>query len=197
VTITLHEVSKYPEKYHYSLDIHGEDFTLRPLEGKDLDNLTNLIEVLSETTKKFYSYESPSSTIAQELCDAIAKYDKLRFVLEKDDPKELIGLFEFSMDIPDSDHERFNSYGITLSENDCRIGPLLKDDYQAKGVGSKVQPVLISIARLFGRNRIILWGGVRQDNSRAIKFYERNGFKNVGSFVNETNDKCYDMILEL
>ena len=36
-----------------------------------------------------------------------------------------------------------------------------------------------------GRRRIFLWGGVKAENQRAIKFYERHGFIRLGTFLHE------------
>lgn len=193
--ITLDSIVKNPQEHRYVLDnINGENMFLRPLEITDEGGLARLINTLSTKTKKFYSYNEPAAQVAKEHCRAINKYDKLRFVLEKD--KELIGLFEFSFGIPQVDMDRFEKYGIKLSsETDCRIGPLLRDDYQSQGIGSQVMPIIINIARQFGKSRIILWGGVFQDNHQAIRFYEKNGFKNLGQFENKDGITCVDMIL--
>jgi RimJ/RimL family protein N-acetyltransferase len=197
MSLTLNAIAKNPELYRYPIDTLQERMTLRPLETTDENKLIQLIDGLSQKTRQFYSYTDPAERIAGELCDAINKYDKLRFVLEKDGNKELIGLFEFSFSIPLGDKERYKKYNIKLSEADCRIGPILKDEYQSKGIGTLVLPILISIAREFNKNRIILWGGVQQDNHKAINFYGKNGFKNVGPFVNKDKIACYDMILEI
>jgi ribosomal protein S18 acetylase RimI-like enzyme len=36
-----------------------------------------------------------------------------------------------------------------------------------------------------GRRRIFLWGGVKAENFRAIRFYERLGFIRLGTFLYE------------
>lgn len=197
--LTLSQVAQNPQQYRYILESVGkEKMFLRPLEPTDEVGLTNLIEKLSKKTKKFYSYDKPAAGIAQEHREAINKYDKLRFVLQKAESKELIGLFEFSLDIPHDDIDRFKKYGINLSSaTDCRIGPLLKDEYQSQGIGSSVMPMMINLAKQFDRSRIILWGGVFQDNPQAVRFYEKNGFKNIGQFENTDGISCYDMMLIL
>jgi RimJ/RimL family protein N-acetyltransferase len=131
---------------------------------------------------------------AQELCSAINRYDKLRFVLENAGRK-IVGLLEFSFDIPPSDLERFARYGTTLSSaTDCRFGPTLADAYQDKGIGTQVLQPMLDIAKQFGRQRMILFGGVLADNSRAIHFYEKNGFTKAGQFENSDGHACLDMI---
>ncbi len=199
MVLDLEAIARKPQDHQFSISSHnGEKFLLRPLEKTDETKLADLIESLSTATKRFYSYTGPSSEIAQEHCEAINKYDKLRFVLERENNKDLVGLFEFSFGIPQDDLDRFEKYEIKLSEKtDCRIGPLLSDDYQSQGIASAVLPKLINIAKQFDKTRIILWGGVMQDNPQAIRFYEKNGFKNVGSFVNQDGINCFDMILRV
>ncbi|MFH9836413.1 hypothetical protein ACH4NC_34765 [Streptomyces sp. NPDC017201] len=51
--------------------------------------------------------------------------------------------------------------------------------------------------RLLARTRIILWGGVRADNPRAIRYYEKNGFQRVGRFTEADGTLSPDMMLAL
>lgn len=44
-----------------------------------------------------------------------------------------------------------------------------------------------------GRTRIILWGGVRADNPRAIRYYEKNGFQPVGLFTEADGSRSLDL----
>lgn len=134
--------------------------------------------------------------MAQELCDAIGRYDKHRFVV-LNAKGDVVGLLEYSFGIPVDDINRYRKYNIELNEKtDCRWGPTLADEYQDKGVGSLLLPIVIRIAKQFGKSRIILFGGVLVNNSRAIHFYEKHSFKKVGEFVNRDGKKTLDMILD-
>jgi RimJ/RimL family protein N-acetyltransferase len=196
--LTLNDVANNPGKFRIIININGGNkFILRPLEVSDLDKLITFIGHLSTATKTFYSYTRPSKTIATEICQAINKYDKLRFVLE-DKNKDIIGMFEFSFNVPSSDIQRFKNYNVNLtSKTDCRLGPVLLDSYQGKGIGSEILPLLDDIAIKYGQNRIILWGGVHTNNLKAVKYFEKNGFKKLGKFTNKDNLECFDMILNL
>jgi ribosomal protein S18 acetylase RimI-like enzyme len=44
---------------------------------------------------------------------------------------------------------------------------------------------------------MILWGGVFSNNKRAIAFYEKNGFKKLGSFLSPNNKMSIDMIMTI
>ena len=53
--------------------------------------------------------------------------------------------------------------------------------------GSKLADMLVNEAKQLSSNRIALL--VNTDNSRAIRFYERNGFKKAGQDVNPTSGR--------
>jgi len=196
--LTLKEFEVNPNLYSWEIKTQlGEEITLRPLQQPDTQKLTTFLENLSLGTRKLSTFDSYDAVTAKELCDAISKYDKLRFVLENQD-KEIIGLIEFTFDIPENVVEQYKGYGIDLDiDNTCRFGPTLADDYQSKGLGSLVFPYVIKIAELLGKKYIILYGGVFADNIRAIKYYEKHGFKVVGKYTDEDGRKSVDMILDI
>lgn len=175
---------------------NGERVVLRPLVPEDVQKLARFLERLSVKTREQSTFSSYDIAMAQELCEAINRYDKLRFVLENS-CEEICGLFEFSLDIPESDVDRFNDYGITLGDNDCRWGITIADDYQNFGVGKLIFPFMVRVVKGFGYARIILYGGVLASNERAIHYYEKLGFKEVGRFVNQDEIASVDMVLDL
>ncbi len=203
MNLTLSSVENNPESVTFPITLAGGDSeVLRPLLPNDVNKLGNFLLGLSEETKRNIISADGYLPPAEELCEAINKYDKLRFVVEtkprlSSEDERIIGLMEFSFDIPEGDIERYKNAGITLDQKtDCRFGPTIADDYQNKGLGSRLFPYITQIARRFGKERIILWGGVLKDNQRAIHYYEKHGFKAVGTF-SDGNDEMLDMILEL
>lgn len=170
---------------------------LRPLEGGDVELLARFLEGLSPITRAFSTFDSYDGAAAQALCDAINRYDKLRFVVENV-AGQIVGLFEFSFGIPEGDVQRYQRYGMALDERvDCRFGPTLADDYQNRGLGSALFADLVDVARRFGKQRMVLWGGVFAANTRAIRFYEKLGFVRAGSFVGANGQEVIDMVLIL
>jgi len=196
--LTLSDVKKKPSILTYNFILSsGEKTVLRPLESKDLNDLAIFLKNLSPQTRKFYTFPTFGLRIAKELCDAINKYDKLRFIVKSKSSKKIIALFEFSFDIPEGDKKRFLKHNIKLnSQNYCRFAPCIADNYQNKKIGSLVFPYMVNIAHKFGRKKIILWGGVLAKNGRAIRFYKNNGFKKLGKFrdINRNNEYSVDMI---
>lgn len=176
----------------------GENLIIRPLESTDVDALAQFFHALSPQTRYFATFEDDDGTTAQEWCDAIARYDKLRFVIQPQGSPRIVGVLEFSFAITEADSLRYTAYGITLdAQTDCRFGPTLADDYQNRGVGTLVLPFSTEVARRFGKRRMILWGGVYTDNERAIRYYEKNGFRRVGTFADPHGLESLDMLLDL
>ncbi|MDG4863739.1 GNAT family N-acetyltransferase [Streptomyces sp. T-3] len=175
----------------------GAEVTLRPLAPPDAERLGGFLADLSPQSRRFSTFDGYDLAAARELCAAIGRYDKLRLVLEEAPGGRIVGLLEFSLDLTAADIARHAQAGIRLDPaTDCRFGPTLADDYQAKGVGTLLLPLLVETARRLGRTRIILWGGVLADNARALRFYEKNGFRRVGSFTGPDGMPSLDMILD-
>lgn len=175
----------------------GASATLRPLEPGDREALARFYEGLAEETRRFYDVHGDTAALAAERCEAIGRYDKVRLVLEMEDG-EIGGLFELSLDLVKDELRRYRDHGIPLKQGrHVRYGLCLADSLQGRGIASKLQPLVEDVARLFGVRRIILLGGVHEDNERAVASYRRVGFREAGRFVNPDGVPCLDMILEL
>lgn len=198
MALNLSDIANNPELLTHKMSLlSGEDVIFRPLKPDDVSSLTRFFANLSAKTREYYTVDNDDASSAQEKCDAINQYDKLRFVVENKITKNIIALLEFSFDTV-KDKERFIKYGIKLNTaTDCRIGLCIADDYQNMGLGSLFFPYLIDIAKQFGQKRIILWGGVYATNERAIRFYKKNGFKRLGLFINLHEKQSIDMILNI
>ncbi|WP_433475642.1 N-acetyltransferase family protein [Spirillospora sp. CA-142024] len=119
-------------------------------------------------------------------------------MLEATDSAMIVGLFELSLAIVAEDVARYRAAGVHLTEaNDCRFGPTLADAFQGRQAGTLAFPLITDVVRKLGRTRIILWGGVLADNARAIRFYEKNGFRHIGSFTGPDGLRSLDMMLDL
>ncbi|MEW2265151.1 GNAT family N-acetyltransferase [Streptomyces sp. NPDC047853] len=195
---TLPEIAGDPSRLTRRLmRIDGPDVIFRPLTHADPELLASFLAGLSPESRRLSTFDGYDLATAQELCDAIARYDKLRLVLEEVPAGRIVGLLELSLDLHPHDVVRFREAGIPLSATDGRFGPTLADDYQGKGVGTQILPLIADVARGFGKRRIILLGGVLADNARAIRYYRKNGFQAVGSFTGTNGVRSLDMILDL
>lgn len=83
------------------------------------------------------------------------------------------------------------------SQFDCRFGSCISDKYQNKGIGSIIFPYIVDIAKQFIQKRLLLWGGVFQDNEGVIRFYLKNGFRQLGIFSDDKGRVSIDMIFEI
>ncbi|MFE9404895.1 GNAT family N-acetyltransferase [Streptomyces sp. NPDC006530] len=197
--LTLKEIAEEPIRLTSRLKPQdGSDAILRPLTHADTGQLAGFLGALSSESRRFITFGGYDLATARELCDAIARYDKLRLVLEDVPSGRIVGLLEFSLALTPADIARYQDAGVRLTETtDCRFGLTLADDYQGRGVGTLAFPLVTEVARLLGRTRIILWGGVRADNPRAIRYYEKNGFQPVGFFTEADGSRSLDMMLDL
>lgn len=194
MSLTLSEISRNPEDFSEDFRIGpGLSFIFRPLVHADQDSLASFLSGLGPETREVCRYDES----AGDMCSAIGRYDKLRFVIARSN--SIIGLFEYSFDITDRDLVRFANYGFRLQrETDCRFAPCLADEFQSRGIGSAVFPGFSDLARRFGKRRIILLGGVFRSNARAIRYYGKCGFRQVGQFCwTNSGKESLDMILEM
>jgi GNAT superfamily N-acetyltransferase len=179
--LTLADVAADPAGYATELTpVGGTVFVLRPLESGDRAGLRVFFDGLSTRSRDLGGVWDDTSAQAAEHCDAIGRYDKLRLVLV-DAGDRIVGLLEVSFDVVAADVERFRSYGIDLGEEDARFGLCVADAVQGSGVADLASTATFELARRFGRARLILWGGVREDNVRARRFYRRLGFTELGT----------------
>ncbi len=199
---SLSSVFEKPELLTYKLILGDQDeAVLRPLVVTDEDNLDAFLNALSDETRAFILPPETPLPKASKLCGEINNGDKLRLVVETEadsvSENKIIALLEFSFKIPAGDVERFKAYRYDLDdEKDCRFGPTIADDYQNTGLGVKLFTYVTDIVRKLGKERIILWDGVLKENQRAVHYFEKNGFRLVGTFYDE-GDEMIDMILEL
>ncbi|MEV4396174.1 GNAT family N-acetyltransferase [Nonomuraea sp. NPDC049607] len=196
--LTLKAVAEDPLVLTWRLNLNdGSEVAFRPLMHTDAERLAAFLEGLSAESRRLSTFDGYDLKAARKLCDAIARHDKLRLVLEDVLSGRIVGLVEFSLDPHPADIARYREAGIHLAATDCRFGPTLADDYQGRGVGTQIFPLVADVARHFGRRRIILFGGVLADNARALRYYKKHGFQLVGSFTGRDGTRSFDMILDL
>lgn len=71
-------------------------------------------------------------------------------------------------------------------------------EFQSKGLGSNLMDQAINIANF--RNKLYVWLGVWEKNEKAIRFYKRNGFYEVGThsfFMGQDEQTDYIMRKDL
>lgn len=95
------------------------------------------------------------------------------------------------------DVHRIMQYGAAVDvHNDVFIAPCVADPYQSRGVGRKMMQFVVEYCRNnLNKNRLLLWGGVQKNNVKAVSYYKRFGFKQLGEF--EWHGTNIDMVCDI
>lgn len=178
----------------------GRSATVRPLVPGDVEPLTALFLSLSQETRRMYGPHPFDRATAERLYASTGEAATVRFVAVLDDDSggsQIIGYMILSRDIVQADRDR---YGDKLQvEGSACFAPVIADDYQNLGIGTKMARHALACATEMGLKQVVLMGGVRAANERAEHFYRKLGFRRVGEFYSDYHGEkllSYDMILE-
>jgi GNAT superfamily N-acetyltransferase len=176
----------------------GESATLRPLRAEDSRRLGDYFLSLAQRTRDVYSPHAFDQETADQLCVELDSTRNLRMLalVDRDGKAQIAAYFIIKFYVSEGDAERLLGWGIPVSEHtDVQLAPCVADDLQDTGLGSLVLAHLVDLLRRLGIERMILSGGVRQDNPRAVRFYEKFGFRKVAEYT--TTVANYQMIADL
>ncbi|MHC1776716.1 MAG: N-acetyltransferase family protein [Lentimicrobium sp.] len=96
-------------------------------------------------------------------------------------------------DFLEDDRKRFNGYDVQFPVSGiCTYAPSVGDQWQSSGLGSRMFEFIVEEIKQTGFSTMILWGGVQATNIRAVSFYLKHGFVEVGRFFH--NGENIDMI---
>jgi len=167
---------------------------LRRLNSTDLENLLHYFENLSIETKKRFG---PHQFEKQPVIDFYDYQDIHRgYVACSVDTNEIVAYAIIKLGFLESDYNRFLSYGIKLdSKTDCEFAPSVADLWQSCGIGNKLFHFILEDLKRTDVKRIVLWGGVQADNEKAVNYYKKNNFKQLGQFTH--NGENFDMLLDI
>ena len=176
----------------------GELVTLRPLRADDARRFGAYLRGLSEETRARWAPHPFDQATADVLCATLDPTDILRMVatVGQEGEESVIAYTLLKRGVLEADRQRYEALGIALEDaTDCTLAPSVADTYQNQGVGSLMMQHLLNAVRILGRQRVVLWLGVQAANARAIHFYTKWGFRQVGEFYTDKNN--LDMILDL
>ena len=197
----LGQIDQYPERVSTQIILRsGEEVLLRPLRKDDAPMLGAYFLGLSVATTRVYGPHQFDQQTADRLCAELDSADTLRMlgIVERGSQQRIIAYFIVHFGIYESDAKRYRDRNMLLSStSDCELAPSVADGDQNTGVGSLVMEHLMPLLRRVGRKRVVLVGGVRAENLRAIHFYEKFGFEKVGAFKTRGNTDNFDMIVSL
>lgn len=173
---------------------NGLELTVRPLLKNDQDMFGAFLSGLSPATNSLYQPHPLTVDAAREICQNLNYANQLPFVAVTN-KGEIAAYFLFSFEYSELEAIRYKGYGIAIDfSKDCRFAPVVADAYQGKGLGGSVFKALLPIIRQLPLHSLLLSGGTWERNKRAIAFYEKNGFKLVGEFEENTK-RNFDMML--
>jgi GNAT superfamily N-acetyltransferase len=178
----------------------GETLIFRPLAASDAAALGRYFLGLSEETRRRYAPHPFDQATADQLCATADPADTLRMVgvLGGGPGAPIIAYLILVPGVDAAECGRYAAVGITLDEaTDCTLAPSVADAWQSRGLGSRLLPELLRIARRLGKTRMVLMGGVQATNARAVHFYEKHGFRFVAPFEEPPGRINHDMILDL
>lgn len=174
----------------------NESITIRLLESADAPRLTEYFKGLSDETKSYFAPHSFMEETVRHICKTLNPDELVRLIATSADNQKIIAYMLLLSGATPSDSARFEALGIPINtETDYSIAPSITDAYQNRGLGSLLMQRCLDIARAMNKQRIILWGGVQARNERAIQYYRKFGFVEVGRFENDVLN--YDMCLDL
>ena len=177
----------------------GQRVYLRPLRGDQAAELGAYFTGLSQATRRVYGPHPFDQETADGFCAALDSAHTLRMLawIEEEEVERIVAYFVVELGVRAGDRRRYDALGLALHDaTDCTLAPSVADAYQSQGLGSLMMQHLLGLLPRLGRQRMLLWGGVRADNPRAFYFYTKFGFRRVGDFeAGGTNN--YDMVADL
>jgi ribosomal protein S18 acetylase RimI-like enzyme len=85
-----------------------------------------------------------------------------------------------------NDQDRLKAFGFKLDNRiDASYAPSVASASKGTGLAEAMWKHILDDALQQGRRRIFLWGGVKVENERAVRFYHKLGFIPVGNFFHE------------
>ena len=173
----------------------GQRVDFRPLRADQTAELGAYFTGLSQAIRRVYGPHPFDQETADGFCAALDSAHTLRMLAWIEE--KIVAYFVVELGVRAGDRRRYDALGLALhDETDCTLAPSVADAYQSQGLGSLMMQHLLGLLPRLGRQRMLLWGGVRADNPRAVHFYTKFGFRRVGDFeAGGTNN--YDMTADL
>lgn len=155
------------------------------------DKLTHYLFQLSPETKKRFE-PHPFDQAAVSHFYQTNPYN-LGYIAEDTSDGSVIAYAIIRLGYLEHDGDRLRSFGFVPDHfTDVTYAPSVADHWQGQGIGYHLLQFVEEELKTMGRQRIILWGGVQQENKRAVRYYLKNGFMILGAF--EYNGPNYDMV---
>lgn len=172
----------------------NQQLLLKHLDTSDLEKLQQYMQRLSAETKKRFDPH------AYDLSSLMSFYNNRQhhgFVAINEAAHNIVAYAVVKGGYLEHDRQRLESYGLVLNhQTDCTFAPSVADAWQGHGIGKSLFNFILPWAKEKGFKRIILWGGVQASNYHAVNYYNKLGFRNLGSFeyYGLNNDMLFEII---
>jgi L-amino acid N-acyltransferase YncA len=172
-----------------------QEVIIRLLQSSDKEQLTAYLQGLSHESKSRFSPHPFDYATIDHICAMGGKEDIIRYVAETED-NVLVAYMLIKPGLKESDANRIRGYGLHVdAHTDCSFAPSVADALQGSGLGTQMFYYIKDELKKAGKKRLVLWGGVQGSNYKAIDYYRKTGFRDVGEF--DRNGKNLDMVLEI
>ena len=184
--------------FHESITLStNESIIIRLLEPADAPKLIEYFNGLSDQTKNYFAPHSFIEETVHHICSTLNPDELIRLIAHSPDKQEIIAYTLLLAGATPSDTARYQTLGISINtETDYSIAPSIADAYQSRGLGGHLMTKALTLAKAIGKKRVVLWGGVQARNERAVRYYHRYGFVELGQFEHNGVSN-YDMCLTL
>ena len=159
-------ISMYPSKYQWEVPLDGENVLLRPIRPEDEPLWSEMIESLSPVTAE-YRFFGPVREITKSMLVRYCHvdYDREIAIAAVTQPKGkkkkvMLGIARLTIETANAEQGEF--------------AIVVRDDYQRKGIGTKLMDALIQAAR--DRHVREIYGLVLAANPGMARFSESLGF---------------------
>jgi GNAT superfamily N-acetyltransferase len=170
-----------------------DSIEIRTTLAADFNELNRYFAELSYETKRRFAPHPEDADTLKAICEHSYQSDIIPTIAIDTSSSRIVAYTLVKLGLNWFDNDRLKSYGIELSPRSCAtLAPSVADSYQGKGIGWLILRWVVEELQKQNRTTIVLWGGVQADNKKAISYYLRNGFKEVGRF--EHDGQNIDMI---
>lgn len=170
---------------------NNKQLLVRLLTGTDHDKLTHyLLQLSPETKKRFEPHPFDKAAVSHFYQ---ANPFNHGYIAEDTGDGSIVAYAVIRLGYLEHDGDRLRSFGFAPDHfTDVTYAPSVADHWQGLGIGYHLLQFIEEELKTMERQRIILWGGVQQENENAVRYYLKNGFIILGAF--EYNGSNYDMV---
>lgn len=166
---------------------------IRTFQLADAAALSHYLYGLSSATKERFA---PHGFSEEEILQLYQNPSSYLGYLALDAAETIIAYTVVKIGLLPHEAARMEQYGFCIHPlRDVLLAPSVADAWQGSGIGTSLMQQLKKELSSYGIQRIFLWGGVQETNTKAIAFYEKHAFTLLGVFEYKGNNR--DMVCSL